>query len=38
VVMRLIADGQNHGEIGSRLGRSGAQIRRIESYIVMKSS
>jgi len=38
VVMRLRADGQNHGEIGSRLGRSGAQIRRIESYIVMKSS
>lgn len=38
VVMRLRASGENHGEIGSRLGRSGAQIRRIESYISIKSN
>ena len=38
VVVRLRARGENHGEIGSRLGRSGAQIRRIESYISLKSS
>ena len=37
VVLKLRAKGQNHGEIGSRLGRSGAQIRRIESYIGLKS-
>ena len=37
VVLRLREEGENHGEIGSRLGRSGAQIRRIESYIAIKT-
>ncbi len=37
VVLRLRAKGENYGEIGSRLGRSGDQIRRIESYISFKS-
>ena len=36
VVLRLRASGENYGEIGSRLGRSGVQIRRIESYISFK--
>lgn len=38
VVVRLRAKGENYGEIGSRLGRSGVQIRRIESYISFKSA
>ena len=38
VVARLRTSGENYGEIGSRLGRSGAQIRRIESYISFKSA
>ena len=38
VVLRLKASGENYGEIGVRLGRSGAHIRRIESYALLKSS
>ena len=38
VILRLKASGENYGEIGVRLGRSGAHIRRIESYALFKSS
>ena len=38
VVLRLKGSGENYGEIGARLGRSGAHIRRIESYALLKSS
>ncbi len=38
VVLRLRASGENYGAIGVRLGRSGAPIRRIESYALLKSS
>ncbi len=38
VVLRLRANGENYGAIGARLGRSGAHIRRIESYALLKSS
>ena len=36
VVLRLRAKGENYGEIGHRLGRSGSQIRRIEAYARLK--
>ena len=38
VILRLKASGENYGEIGVRLGRSGAHIRRVESYAMLKSS
>ena len=38
VVLRLRAKGENYGEIGHRLGRSGSQIRRIEEYARFKTS
>jgi len=38
VVLRLRAGGENYGAIGVRLGRSGAHIRRIESYALLRSS
>ena len=38
VVLRLKANGENYGAIGVRLGRSGAHIRRVESYALLKSS
>ena len=38
VILRLRASGENYGAIGVRLGRSGAHIRRIESYALLKSS
>lgn len=38
VVMRLLRAGENYGEIGVRLGRSGSQIRRIEGYAYLKST
>ena len=38
VILRLKASGENYGEIGIRLGRSGAHIRRVESYALLKSS
>ncbi len=37
VVLRLRAGGESYGEIGNRLGRSGAQIRRIEGYARLKA-
>jgi hypothetical protein len=37
VVLRLRAAGESYGEIGNRLGRSGAQIRRIEGYAHFKA-
>ena len=37
VVLRLRAQGESYGLIGNRLGRSGAHIRRIESYAQFKS-
>jgi DNA-binding CsgD family transcriptional regulator len=37
VVRRLRAAGEGYGEIGNRLGRSGAQIRRIETYAQLKA-
>jgi len=36
VVRRLRAAGEGYGEIGNRLGRSGTQIRRIETYAQLK--
>ena len=36
VVRRLRAAGECYGEIGNRLGRSGTQIRRIETYAQLK--
>jgi len=38
VVLRLRASGETYGEIGNRLGRSGAHIRRIEAYSRLKTS
>lgn len=38
VVRRLRAAGEGYGEIGNRLGRSGTQIRRIETYAQLKLS
>ena len=38
VVLRLRAEGENYGTIGARLGRSGANVRRIESYAQFKTS
>lgn len=32
VVLRLRSEGESYGQIGNRIGRSGAQVRRIESY------
>jgi DNA-binding CsgD family transcriptional regulator len=37
VVLRLRSQGETYGVIGNRLGRSGAQIRRIEGYANLKS-
>ena len=37
VVLRLRESGLSYGEVGNRLGRSGAHIRRIESYARLKS-
>jgi DNA-binding CsgD family transcriptional regulator len=37
VVLRLRSEGESYGVIGNRLGRSGAQIRRIEGYANFKS-
>jgi DNA-binding CsgD family transcriptional regulator len=37
VVLRLRSQGETYGMIGNRLGRSGAQIRRIEGYANLKS-
>jgi DNA-binding CsgD family transcriptional regulator len=37
VVLRLRSEGESYGVIGNRLGRSGAQIRRIEGYANLKS-
>jgi DNA-binding CsgD family transcriptional regulator len=36
VVIRLRARGESYGEIGNRLGRSGAHVRRIETYAQLK--
>lgn len=36
VVIKLRARGESYGEIGNRLGRSGGQVRRIESYAQLK--
>jgi DNA-binding CsgD family transcriptional regulator len=36
VVIKLSARGESYGEIGNRLGRSGAHVRRIESYAQLK--
>jgi DNA-binding CsgD family transcriptional regulator len=36
VVIRLRSRGESYGEIGNRLGRSGAHVRRIESYAQLK--
>lgn len=36
VVRRLRSEGETYGEIGNRLGRSGAQVRRIEEYSRLK--
>jgi DNA-binding CsgD family transcriptional regulator len=36
VVIKLRARGESYGEIGNRLARSGAQVRRIESYAQLK--
>ena len=36
VIMKLRARGESYGEIGNRLGRSGAQIRRIEDMTRIK--
>ena len=38
VVLRLRANGENYGAIGAKLGRSGENIRRIESYALLRSS
>jgi len=38
VVRRLRAAGEGYGKIGNRLGRSGTQIRRIETYAQFKLS
>jgi len=32
----LRARGESYGEIGNRLGRSGAHVRRIEGYAQLK--
>jgi DNA-binding CsgD family transcriptional regulator len=37
VIIRLRGEGENYGEIGNRLGRSGPQVRRIEAYARLKS-
>ncbi len=37
VIARLRRQGETYGEIGNRLGRSGAQVRRIEGYVRLKS-
>lgn len=37
VIIRLRDNGESYGEIGNRLGRSGAQVRRIEGYAQLKS-
>lgn len=36
VVIKLRARGESYGEIGNRLGRSGAHVRRIEGYAQLK--
>ena len=36
VVIKLRARGESYGEIGNRLGRSGAHVRRIETYAQLK--
>lgn len=36
VVLRLREEGESYGEIGNRIGRSGAQVRRIEEYSRLK--
>jgi DNA-binding CsgD family transcriptional regulator len=36
VVIKLRARGESYGEIGNRLGRSGAHVRRIENYAQLK--
>lgn len=38
VVVKLLRAGENYGEIGVRLGRSGGQIKRIEGYAQLKST
>lgn len=37
VILRLREQGETYGEIGNRLGKSGAHIRRIEGYARLKS-
>ncbi len=37
VVIALRRQGESYGLIGNRLGRSGAHVRRIESYALLKS-
>lgn len=37
VIVRLRGQGETYGEIANRLGRSGAQVRRIEGYARLKS-
>ena len=36
VVLRMLADGLSYGEVANRVGRSGAQVRRIEGYARLK--
>lgn len=36
VIIKLRARGESYGEIGNRLGRSGAHVRRIETYAQLK--
>lgn len=38
VISRLRDEGESYGEIGNRLGRSGAQIRRIENLSNLKKT
>lgn len=37
VILRLRNEGETYGEIGNRLNRSGAQVRRIEEYTKLKA-
>ncbi len=36
VVVRLRADGESYGEIGNRLSKSGAHVRRVDTFAQMK--
>jgi DNA-binding CsgD family transcriptional regulator len=37
VILKLRARGESYGEIGNRLGRSGANVRRVERFTTYRS-